>query len=135
MGIKFDLLNDIRANIRIGAFGYGKRAIGGALNFIEVGKFIDVAPALEAEMLKQIESRRLGDNRHGKFFSLSNNVVREILFVDCDRNSVLGDGRGSYLRHGVDNASVILVAVACAKNEQAVLNVKQNLTVHLSHLS
>ena len=124
MCVKFNLLNNIRADKRVGTLSYGESAVLGALNFIEVGKFVDVAPALEAEMLKQIESRHLGDNWHGKFFCFSYDVVREIGFVHRDRNSVLSSRRSCHLRHGVDNASVVLVAVAGTQHEETVLNVE-----------
>ena len=130
MRVKFDLLNDVRADERVRAFGYGESAVSGATNFIEVREFVDVLAALETEMLKQIERCSLGDNRHGEFFCLGNDVMRVVRLVHGDRNSVLRDRRGSHLRHGVDNAGVIFRTVIRAQNEQAVLNIKQNFAVH-----
>ena len=61
-----------------------ERAVGRATNFVEVGEFVDVLAALEAEMFKQVEGRRLGENRRGEFFLLRNDVVREVRFVHGD---------------------------------------------------
>ena len=128
--VKLHLLNDVRAYVGIRAFGYGKRAVGGALYLVEVGELVDVLAALEAEMLKQVKGCRLTDYRHGEFLRLGDDVVREVGFIHGDRNPVLSNGRGGYLRHGVDNAGVILSAVVRAQHEQPVLDVKQNFAVH-----
>ena len=130
MSIKFNLLNHIRADVGIRALGDSERAVSRALNLIEARELVNVPAALEAETLKQIEGRRLGDYRRGEFFCLSDDVVRVVRLVHGDRNSVLRNGRGSYLRHGVDNASVVLSAVVRAQNKQPVLDVKQNFAVH-----
>ena len=68
-------------------------------------------------MLEQAE-RRVG-RKHGqiKHTRLADHIVREICLVDSDGNAL---GRVGKLRGGVDDAAVVLFAVAGRQDEQAV---------------
>ena len=91
------------------------------------GHFVGVASALEAEMLEGAELRGFAEDRDIEFPCFKDHVVGIISFVNGNRDAV---GRAGHLCYRVDNAAIVLVAVACGADEQTVAQIAHDKIIH-----
>ena len=115
--LKLDGLRDPGRNKGVRAVRQIVDTVGRAGHALHAGKLVDVAAGLEAIVLEHCERRVVRENGDVEYPGLFDHVVRIIRLVDGD-----GDALGgiSQLRDRVDDAAVVLCAVAGRQDEQAV---------------
>ena len=62
MRVQLDLLNDVRADVRVRAFGDCERSVRGAFHFVEGSELVNVLARLKTKVLEEFERRRLADD-------------------------------------------------------------------------
>ena len=118
-----DLLH-LDGDVGVGAAGDSHSAVRDTAAILEVGELIDFAPALEAEMLEQLEVGGLTDDGGSEPARTLDEFGGQIALVESHGDAV---GLHSHLRDGIADAAVVAAAVTGGDDEQAVLDVKKGI--------
>ena len=117
MRFKLNGLDDLAGQERLRAGGDVADAIDGARGRLRVGKFVDIAPGLEAIVLEHGKRRVLRQNGDIEHTGLFDHIAGVIAFIDGDADAL---GCVGLLHDGVDDAAVVLFAVARGENVKPV---------------
>ena len=118
-----DLLH-LDGDVGVGAAGDGHSAVRDTAAILEVGELIDLATALEAKMLEQLEVGGLTDDGSGEPARTLNEFGGQIALVEGHGDAV---GLHSHLRDGVADTAVVAAAVTRGDDEQAILDVEKGI--------
>ncbi len=118
-----DLLH-LDGDVGVGAAGDSHRAVRDTAAVLEVSELIDLAPALEAEMLEQLEVGGLTDDGGSEPARTLDEFGGQIALVEGHGDAVRLHG---HLRDGVADTAIVAAAVTRGDDEQAVLDVEKGV--------
>lgn len=123
---KVDALGDHAADDRIDELRQVQQAVLRAQLLLAAGEFVDIAAALEAEVLEGFHGGLLAEGAEVEFQCAQHHVVRQVGFVDADHQ--LQRVAADLLRH-VDDAGVVLVALPGNEDIEAVADGEEGFVV------
>lgn len=124
---KVDRLRNVSGDVRISAASHRQRTVCQATAVGEVGKFVDVASRLEAEMLKQLEVGFFADYRHGNHTRTPDKFVGKVCFVDRHTDAIR---LGGYLDCRIGDTAVVAALKIGRHHKQSVLDVEHWVFCH-----
>ncbi len=127
MCIKVNVFLYFKGHEGVDIFRQENKAVIGMKRFA-VGEFIDITPALETEGFKNAERRFYGQTVDVHHTCLFNDVMRVILLIDADGDTVRGI---SHLCYGIDDQAVVLFTVIGSNDIQAISDIEQGSHIML----
>ena len=124
MGAEINDLLHLDGNEGVGAACDSQCAVGDAEAVGETVEFINLAPALEPEVLEQLEVSGLAENGGGKLSRTLDEFGGQVALVESHGNAV---GLHGHLHDGVADAAVVAAAVASGNDKQAVLDIEKGI--------
>ena len=123
---KVDALGDHAADHRIDELRQVQQAVLRAQLLLAAGEFVDIAAALEAEVLEGLHGGLLAEGAEVEFQCAQHHVVRQVGFIDADHQ--LQRVAADLLRH-VDDAGVVLLALPGNEDIEAVADGEEGFVV------
>lgn len=122
-----DSLRNVTGDVSIRAARHSQRTVCQAAAVAEVGKFVDVASRLKAEMLKQLEVGFFADYRHGNNSRAMDKFVGIVCFVDRHADAIR---LGGHLDCRIGDTAVVAALKVGRHNKQSVLDVEHWVFCH-----